>query len=378
MKNTKNIVITSNPFGFGPTGKAVEIIKLILSDRTFKGYNIYFLGSGICLEILESDFVSKGLKVIKIDERSKNELERFLRNLKGQTLCIGFQNRFIPIVAKKLKIECYFVDGLAWFWKKTPDSHFTANKVYWTNFLNIYFGDKKVPQNVKLIGTLHSTIKRKYKYGDRKFLLVSLGGAKNPLRGGLQKNYLKLVVNVFDKICKDLLMKIEITSGADATKFMSNYNLHKTKNKNLIFKNYPHNKMMQRFSVAYHHFSVGGQTSSMEALSSKTPTSFFLPSNFAQVEFQEYLKKYINTDLYYGWDFFIRLDNKKKLDEKSYIKIIDKLSERLFNNEDFVKKCENRCLYTMSKNMGEIFRIFAGMNKGGGKEIIQDIKKYFK
>ena len=336
------------------------------------------MGSGICLEILESDFVSKGLKVIKIDERSEDELERFLSNLKGQTLCIGFQNRFIPIVAKKLKIECYFVDGLAWFWEKTPDSHFTANKVYWTNFLNIYFGDKKVPPSVKLIGTLHSTIKRKYKNGDKKFILVSLGGAKNPLRGGLQENYLKLVVNVFDKICKDLLMKIEITSGADATKFMSNYNLYNTKNKNLIFKNYSHDKMMQRFSVAYHHFSVGGQTSSMEAISSKTPTSFFLPSNFAQVEFQEYLKKYINTDLYCGWDFFIRLDKKKKLNEKSYIKIIDKLSEKLFNNEDFIKKCENRCLYTINGNMGEIFRIFADMNKGGGKEIILDTKKYFK
>jgi hypothetical protein len=372
----KNIVITSNPFGFGPTGKAVEILKKILENNYFRCFNVYFLGSGICLEILEKDFINKGLKVVEIDERNIGNLEVFLATLKGKTLCVGFQNKFIPVAAKNLGIKSFFVDGLAWFWENTPESHFVADQIYWTNFLNIHFKDKEIPSKVKLIGTLHSSINRCLDHKNR-YIIVSLGGAKNPLVGGLQEDYLKLAVQVFASLANQLSINIEMVAGLDACKLMKEYNSTELKNNYLSFKNYSHDVMMNKFSGAEHHFSVGGQTSSMEALSSKVPTSFYLPSNLSQVRFQEYIDKYVSKNLSCNWELFRGVDTDMIFDEKHFISYINKISGELVGDQDFIKKCVSRCVFTMNQEMSNIFKIFDEMNSGGGDILIEDIKVFF-
>src|SRR3989344_3460854 len=165
----KTIVIFSNPFGYGPTGKSIALADALL-ELGLK--NIILAGSVFIHEI-----VPDHIKYIKIDERNENEIRNLLRGI-NNPLVISSQNRFSVKVAHSLKIPSAFVDGLAWFWKKIPSDHLIADEIFWLRYPGI---ENKVPFGYRNIHIVPAAINIKSKKVKRDQILIHLGGCMNPI-----------------------------------------------------------------------------------------------------------------------------------------------------------------------------------------------------
>jgi hypothetical protein len=225
--------------------------------------NIFYLGSSLCLEIISGEF-GQNVKIVEIDERSVLEIERFANTLVGDILFVGVQNRFLPEVAKKLRMYSIFVDLLGWFWDSVPESHLVANKIYWTNFFNLLNNKKSIPDKVNVVGLMHDYIPVNT---DTKnpFVLVSIGGAKNPLVNSLQTNYLRLTRLIFSRLSIFLNVKILIVSSFDAIEFMKKDSDEESVKSNLEFGTFSHKQMLRKMSECNFHYSIGGQGATMES-----------------------------------------------------------------------------------------------------------------
>ena len=181
----KTIVIFSNPFGYGPTGNAIPVIKSLL-DRS-NGFEVVFAGSGLCMEVASG----MSIRCVRLNERDETEIEGFLKTIRCPYV-IGSQNRFCVRVAKRAGIPCAFIDTLAWFWKEIPADHLLADEIFWIKFPQI---QRKIPsgkKNIHIVSSIVTTIPssgiKKYKQ-----LIIHIGGAKYPLMEKLPYNYLNLI-----------------------------------------------------------------------------------------------------------------------------------------------------------------------------------------
>lgn len=370
----KNIVITSNPFGYGPTGQAITFIQELLKNENFKNTTIYFLGSLLCREIIEKELQKTPIILVDIDERSVIDLEHYIKNIQGDIICIGFQNRFIIEVSKKMGAKSVFIDGLGWFWEITPSSHLLADKVYWTNFPNLLSKEKVVPNSVTIVGLIQETCIRQEDFLNP-FCVVSLGGCTNPLTTGLQENYLLLTIKIFENIYQKINIPIKIALGNSAKKFLQDNILIPT---GITIHSFDHISMLVEFSHCHHHFSIGGQSSTMEALKSSIPTTFYLPSNLSQIAFQDIFEKYVAGNFYSHWNDYI--ENKflfSKNNEVATIAYIEKLSEEILYNNLLIDRIANNIIDGFnSKEKYKLFDIVNTLGSHGAKQIISDITNW--
>lgn len=367
------IVITSNPFGYGPTGQAIVLIKELLKNKNINPSNIHFIGSDLCREIIEKELVCSKITICDLNERNVLEIKNYLQNFESDTVCIGFQNRFIIEVANKLKIKNIFIDGLGWFWKKIPISHLSASNVYWTNFPNLLHKEKNIPNNVSVIGLIQESCTWTPDK-ENPFYLVSLGGCINPLVSGLQENYLILAMKVFNKISSIKKINIKVVLGNTARIYLEKNNLV---SKNISVHSYEHSEMMKVFSKCQHHFSIGGQSSTMEALQSKIPTTFYLPSNLSQIAFQKIFQQFIPGEFYCNWQNYTEnTDIFNENNEEYIINVINEISSEIAYNEIIINKIANNCIQNIDNPAKEeLFKLVSELKFNGAEQIISEIIK---
>jgi hypothetical protein len=288
----KSVLIFSNPFGYGPSGKAISIAKYIAGHTT--DTEIIICGSRSLLGIAGDDF-----RCIEMDDRNGESIIKALKGVSGSRYIISSQNRFAIRVAKKLNIPCAFLDGLAWFWREIPEEHFWADIVFWINYSQVA---EKIPQDqrgkVVVVNGITETVAASQ--SARRGVVFYLGGCKNPL-APVPTNYLDLVANLLNQSpARDRINIISMDHASQ--KYLIKHSALAEK-----IKIFDHSEFIRKIANCELFISNGGQTASMEAASVDTPTSFFLPINLSQASL---IKRVLSEDEGHPslrWDKYFKL-----------------------------------------------------------------------
>lgn len=286
----KQIVFIANPFGFGPTGKLFPVMDLLHKNTD---HELIFFGDSLSREIIQQDY----LEYIEVDERSEESIELALQKLDDPYI-ISSLNKFAIKAAKNLNFKSVFIDGLTWLWNEIPDDYLHADIYFALNFIGV--GEKvkssdrdnivQVPYILDVVGLSGENAKRK------DFILLHIGGFKNPLYNSKENNYLNILSHILNSAMPD--DKIIVAGGSEALRFLES----KNKNTEIAFKTYPKNGFQTLMSKCKKLITTSGLTATMEAFYSKTPIHFLLPSNLSQYKIYHLLKDRGLTNASLEWD----------------------------------------------------------------------------
>lgn len=352
-----SIIITANPFGYGPAGKAITIATEL--KKRLPSVNIFFLASNLCQEIMSMN----GVHIVKINERDESELENFLIKIRNPYI-ISSQNRFIIKVAKKLNIPCAFLDGLAWFWKTIPDDHLIADIIFWLNYPGIE--DKLLSnRNIHLVPSI--TMEPNRSIDKPVPILLHLGGCENPLTKSLPYNYLTLLVYLLNNLQHN--QQIIITGGTKAISFM---NLQ-LKNQKVITRTLKHDKFIDVLGSTNHFITTAGQTATMEAFALNIPTSFLLPTNLSQMALVKYLSSHKAASNSLLWQKYVSINsNLLDLNEKEALVILDSYAQQILSNTSKYIKLENDFVKLLTTIPDEVpqQKLLKGIGTNGSEKIV--------
>lgn len=324
----KNLLFFSNPFGYGPSGKALSVAEYI-HGHTEKTKII------LCGSQYFSQIAGKQFSFLNIDDRNEESILQTVKTIPGEKYIFSSQNRFAIKVATRIDVPSAFLDGLAWFWDKIPGDHFLADIILWLNYPYI---EEKIPQKFKnKIHIIHGVtepttlIEDKNRYG----IVMYIGGCKNPLTP-LPYSYLDLISKLFEFI--DPRLSLELSTDEESQAYLS-----KNRKVSERIKRYDHNEFVEKLSKAKRFVSNGGQTATLEASTVRTPISFFLPINLSQLALIRKLNS--TTDVYphLSWEDYTKLPkNIDKLTEKEVLILLEAKSRELMNNPiRFGKLCKD-------------------------------------
>ena len=354
----KTILIFSNPFGFGPSGKALSIAQEINSHN--KKDCLYVCGGHQLKAIVGDSF-----KFIDLDERSEKDILKKISKISGEKYIISSQNRFAIKVAKENNIPCAFLDGLSWFWKKIPDDHYLADIIFWINYPSI---KNKIPKDFKekiyIVPGITLDKNDGNKISKRDGIIFYIGGCKNPLTD-LPKNYLYLIDKLFESFFASNGIKVEIASDPVSLDYFK-------KNKSSIskiIKVYKHKEFINQLASCSKFITNGGQTAIMESFNLKTPTDFFLPINLSQLA----LINKISKSNKISWDRYVTIPkNINNFSEKEAIIFFDKKAKLIINNKSlFAKLFKDFSLMILNNKFGKKCGLLTKIKTGGDKKIHQ-------
>lgn len=356
----KIIVIFSNPFGYGPTGSVIPVLRSLLGQ--VKDADVVFVGSGLCLEIISGVPV----KIVHLDERDEVEIENYLKTL-SNAYVISSQNRFCIKVAKKLNIPCAFIDVLAWFWREIPADHLLADEIFWIKFPRIENSVPKDKNNIHLVSSIIATTSGGLKENQ---LIVHIGGAKYPLMDHLPYQYLNLISKGLNSIkAGEPFKRILVVGGAESV----NYLRQKVTNMDITLCSLPQDKFINELERSSHLLTTAGVSSTLESFSLNVPTSFLLPLNLSQIALTDVLEKHGAYVQGLGWQKYLKINNNlRSISEKEALVEIDNYARIIDENEELSKRFVNDFLAiakSIPKNEGQR-KIIEYMGNSGGKEIV--------
>lgn len=354
----KNILIFSNPFGFGPSGKALSIAKEISSHN--KKDCIYICGGRHLKSV-----VGESYRFINLDERNEKDIFKKISKISGEKYIISSQNRFAIKVAKENNIPCAFLDGLSWFWKKIPDDHYFADIIFWINYPNV---KNKIPKEFKekiyIIPGITPDKNEDIKIGKRDGVVFYIGGCKNPLTD-LPKNYLRLLDKLFELFFISNNTKITIASDPASLDYFKKNKFSISKMINV----YKHEEFINQLASCRKFITNGGQTAIMESFNLKTPIDFFLPINLSQLSLINKISKVNKV----SWGKYITIPkNINNFSEREAILLFDKKAKSIINNKLlFAKLFKDFSLIILDKKFNKKFNFLAKIRTGGDRKIYQ-------
>lgn len=363
----KTLLIFSNPFGFGPSGKAISIYKYI--NKNSKNVKVYLCGSDYLRQI-----AGKECNFINVDERSEKSIYDLVKKIDGEKYILGSQNRFSIKVAVKNHIPCAFIDGLSWFWNDIPQDHFLADIIFWLRYPRI---ETRIPSSFKhKIFLIHGITENLKKTGSNKRngMLIYIGGCKNPLVP-FPVNYLDLVGQVLENVITKGF-KIELAVDKESQKYLNRYAVLKNKT-----KNYHHHDFLIKLSIVGKFITNGGQTATFEASSLETPTYFFLPINLSQVALIAKLNAVDSHNFSLNWNNYVKIPNKiYDYSEKNAIKFLNNKSKELLNKPKAFNRLCDDLINLMSTNVskGNRNNFLRSIGSTGAEDIYKKLRQEWK
>lgn len=365
----KTIVIFSNPFGYGPTGSVIPVLRCLLEQTTCT--DIVFAGSGLCLEVI----LDIPVKIVHLNERDELEIENYLRTL-SNAYVIGSQNRFCIKVAKKLNIPCAFIDVLAWFWKEIPADHFLADEIFWIRFPQM---ESRIPKNMNNIHLVSSIIiETTPVILKENQLIVHIGGAKYPLMNHLPYYYLDLISKGLNGLKKGQpFRKILLAGGVDAVDYLK----QKLINRDVTPFLGSNTEFIKELERSAHMFTIAGVSSTFESFSVNVPVSFLPPINLSHIGLIDVLKKEGAYAQGLEWQKYLKTnDNLGNMSEKEALVEIDGYAKVINENEElskhFVEDFMSMAMSTPSREGQR--KIAKYMGNSGGEEITDILIKKWK
>lgn len=359
----KSVLIFSNPFGYGPSGKAISIAKYLSEHAS--NTNLLICGSKHLLSIAGNKFVNKD-----VDDRNEESIIKILNSIYGSKYLISSQNRFAIKAAKKCHIPSAFLDGLAWFWQEIPEEHFLADIVFWINYPGI---KNKVPANQKnkiiIVNGITEDLEGSTSNA-RSGIVFYLGGCKNPLTP-IPHSYLDLAAELLRHALSESF-RISISTDLESQKYLSRY--PKVAERVKISN---HTDFLKRIARSELLITNGGQTTAMEAVSLNTPISFFLPVNLSQ---ESLINKILLDDKNYPslrWNKYITLSPTLFLySEKEALKYFEESSKVILTDRKRLKLLQSDFLRLLTQQKSipspKILKI---LGASGAEDIFRVLKE---
>lgn len=333
----KTVFMFSNPFGYGPGGKALSIAQYF-QDHT-ANTNVYICGSRHILGISGSK-----LPTIEVDDRREEAIAAILNSVSGDKYVISSQNRFAVKAAKRGNIPSAFLDGLAWFWTKIPADHFLADIIFWINYPRVR---AKIPANYKdkivIISGITESLEKNIT-GKRKGITFYIGGCKNPLTP-LPYAYLDLTANLLASAISKLL-PISVSTDSESQEYLQKYS-----GLNRRIKIFNHTDFLRRIAGSELFVSNGGQTASVEAVNLNTPIVFYLPINLSQIAL---INKVLRKNPGYpalGWENYNNLpESLYQYSEKQALEYFEETAKKLLTNKQVMESLRTSFLKLLTPN----------------------------
>lgn len=327
----KDVIFFSNPFGFGPTAKAIALINIC---KKYWNVNLHYVTNMDCMQI----FNDPDVHVIMADQRNPNEIQKVLSRF-SEPYVISSLNRFAIKVAHEHDIPNCFIDSLTWMWNIIPEDYLLTDLYFALNFPGLDEKLKIYPTLIKVPYIIDSVVPSN-NYFDSD-LLVNVGGCMNPLTKECPKSFLTLVSLALNEIKGK---KILICGGAEAISFVTaivDKNIQcLTLKKDIFLSSLLHSK---------HFLTTSGLNASLEAFYYNVPTSFLMPTNLSQWENLQIFSKNNAANSKVNWEDITYQDlNIHGKTERESIQKITSVAEKILNNHilkktaiDLIKSVSN-------------------------------------
>ena len=374
MKNKKRtIIVISNPFGFGPTGKALAIMHQLQTSLSTTVEVVYATGDK-CHEPLSERLRNK-IKIEKINERDPNEISRILGKY-NKPLVIVCLNRVAINTAKDLGVDAFFVDSLTWLWKEIPKDYLRADIYY---AYDIFDAKEKVEgvENAKLIPPALGKLP-KPQINKKDLILIHIGGFTNPLIPGFSREYLIMLANAINNfVDKKKSTKIIVTGGTEPLVFLKSYI---KKGDNVLINTLPREKFLSILNKSSLFVTTSGLMATLEAFALKTFTVFLPPINLSQWKQLNLFAKTGSAPLRIEWEHYCSINwNFDLLDEREAIPKFIELAKFVFANKraEFEEHVTEIFL-TVNKNIVSQSKFIQKVGTNGAKVIAEDVKLFLK
>lgn len=363
MKSIINtVVFISNPFGFGPCGKAIILMGELRKKWSGK---IIYTASQRCLDILPK-ILKNTIEVIEIDERNPEELAKALSHLTS-AMTVVVLNKSAVKTAHDLGIKTFFVDSLSWMWKEIPNEYLSADTYYYYNI----FGEQKrlySANNARPISPILGTLPERKRIDGR--FLLHIGGFSNPFIGD-NTEYLRLLSELLNHI--DHTCKITVVGGKSGINFLRERN----NEPNIEFFVLERESFLRKIAQAERFITTPGSTAVFEAFAIGTPTSFLPPANLSQ---WKQLRLFLSLDvapLEMQWEkYFQTPEDLEDASEENALKEFSRLPEVALKNQNIMSQMkEDFCgLFSQEANFNGQRDLITSAGDGSS-EIISDILK---
>lgn len=375
MVNKRTIIVISNPFGFGPVGKAMAIMDEITSSLKDEVEVIYG-ASDKCLGPLSKSLRSK-VKIEKTDERNPKQLALLFRKY-DNPLIIVCLNRIAINTAKKMNLRAFFIDSLAWLWKEIPRDYLKADIYY---AYDLFDAKKKIKgiKNAKLIPPALGRLPppRKNKNGP---LLIQVGGLTNPLVPDFSRSYILMLASALNKFTEDHHpSKIIIAGNNQPLDFLKQHLIDKD-----IFAiaTLSRQDFLSAINNSKHFVTTPGITAALEAFALRTPTSFLPPVNLSQWKQLRLLAADKAAPSRIEWENYYHFDsNLELLDERGAIPALTTAADFVWSNNQLRSRIENDIVGMLQSNQKEHISQCSFVQRiktSGAKSIADDLLAFLK
>ncbi len=359
---TDTVIFISNPFGFGPAGKAIILMQEL---RRKWGGKIVYIASQKCLSVLPEE-LRKSIEVIEVDERNDVILSNILSGLTSAMVVVVL-NRAAVRTARSLGMKTFFVDSLAWMWKETPIEYLSADTYY---YYDVFGSQEQLnsASNARPIPPILGLLPKKQVVPGN--LLIHIGGFSNPFAKD-NHSYLRLIGILIDEI--DYKYAVTIAGGKSSMDFLiQNCLRRETK-----FVTAERNIFLEILAQTDRFVTTSGSTAVFEAFAMSTQTTFLPPTNLSQWKQLHQLIALDTAPLHMLWEKYLDVPNNlKDLSEQDALEIFVSLSEKALGDPKVLQQMQEdflTLLFSVStfENQSELISNTAD----GASLIISDILK---
>lgn len=364
INTNRTAVFFSNPFGFGPTGTAIALIKEF--KQSWPGQVIF-----ACSEFCRTLVNDKEIETISINERDEVEIEELLHSIPNPYV-ISSLNRFAVKIAQRNKIPCALIDVLMWFWNKVHEDFLLADYYY---VQNIPGSEKNIPSTLqKKIVLVPAIIGDLPPRKQGKHILLHIGGCQSPLYQGLQINYLNLLSSLLSGVVKSDkdFPAIYVAGGTNAIDYL------KSKKSNVHLVSLDREAFLELLASSYYFITTPGLTATLEAFAIGVPTSFYLPGNLSQWALLKMLQQSKATENYLQWEDYCKLpDGFKNFTEGEAISKLEGYARDVLSNSQLMRVLQSQFLKILTtipqKNIQQDYIEQIGVD--GAKHVVADLKQ---
>lgn len=360
MDTTKDLIFFSNPFGYGPTAKAIGVLN---EFKKVKNVHLHYVASNACLEIFDDTDVN----VIQADQRNYTEIANILSNFENPYI-VSSINKFAIKAAKDRGLHNCFIDSLTWMWNPIPKDYLDAEIYFALNFPGVDDKIKSYNNIIKVPYIIDNSYKTKIKCKKHKLdLLVNLGGCENPLTQTIPTSFLELLALFLNSLNVNTI----VAGGRAAIQYLQKH-LNNPKIHCSTYSRQQMNKMLQETKL---FMTIPGLNASLEAFFYGIPTAFVMPTNLSQWKNLNTFKKHQCAEAAINWEEinegFYDLQGKN---EKESIEYIEKFSHIICKHKELREKCVTKLL-NLSNSIPNVVKQKKFIKKLGtnGAEIIVNI-----
>ena len=326
----KDLIFFSNPFGYGPTAKAIAVLN---ECKKLSDVRIYYIAANSCLEI----FDDRDIEIINADQRDYDKIYEILSKF-TKPYIISSLNKFSIKAAKKLHYHNCFIDSLTWMWNPIPKEYLDSEIYFALNFPGVdacinqhknimkipYIIDKKYPNNLK-------PTKQKID------LLINIGGCENPLTQTLPTSFLNILAAFLNTVERKTL----VVGGARAINYIKN----KLK-KSITCTTLSRPEMNYILKCSSLFMTTPGLNATLEAFYYKIPTVFLMPTNLSQWKNLNTFIKFDCGNCSVRWEDIIKKDLElNNVTEKSAIAYLEQIAKLSYENT----KIKNRAISMLNQ-----------------------------